>query len=80
MPKFLVENLSDKAVRLGIEPWADLEILAPGGQAIFEYVEPAEIEISIMNDDRCVVGIVSDSIKVSANGREKIFKLPPGDW
>lgn len=46
MPKFLVENLTDKSVKLGIEPWADLEILAPNGRVEFEYQEPAEISFA----------------------------------
>jgi hypothetical protein len=45
MAKFLVQNLSNRVIRLGIEPWADLEVLAPKAQVTFEYTEPAEIEI-----------------------------------
>ena len=78
MPKFIVENLSDTVLTLGVEPWAELEMLAPKGQAVFEYVEPAEIWFSKMNGDRCVVSVVSDWIKISANGGEKIFTPPPG--
>ncbi|WP_057859125.1 hypothetical protein [Bradyrhizobium lablabi] len=77
MRKFLVENLSDQSVNLGIEPWADLEILAPGGRVVFEYEEheePAGIEFSIMGNGRVVVGIVSDLIKITGNNGEKIFK------
>ena len=44
MAKFLVENLSDRVIGLGIEPWADLEVLAPKARVTFEYTEPAEIE------------------------------------
>jgi hypothetical protein len=58
MPKFLVENLLDRPVKLSIEPWADVEILAPDGQATLEYVEPAEIAFSIMSDDRCGVSYI----------------------
>jgi len=80
MAKFLVENLSDKVIRLGIEPWADLEVLAPKARVTFEYTEPAEIEFAILANDRVGVSIVSDEIKVMADGREKIFRPPPGDW
>jgi hypothetical protein len=78
MPKFLVENLSDAVMRLGFEPWAHLEMLAPNARAIVEYVEPGEIAFSKMNGDRCVVSIFSDWIKVSANGGETILTPPPG--
>ena len=73
MPKFFVENLTDKTIKLGIEPWADLEVLAPNGKAEFEYEEPAEVYFSLLNDDTASVSIVSDRIKVSANGGEKTF-------
>jgi hypothetical protein len=80
MPKFLVENLSAKSVSLGIEPWADLEVLAPGARAEFEYEEPAEIAFSLQDNDEACVSIVSDRIKVVANGGEKTFIPPKGDW
>ena len=78
MPKFLVENLTDKSVKLGIEPWADLEILAPNGRVEFEYQEPAEISFALTEDGGASVSLWSDRIKVTANGGEKIFKQPPG--
>jgi hypothetical protein len=78
MPKFLVENLTDKPVKLGIEPWADLEILAPNGRVQFEYQEPAEISFALTEDGGASVSICSDRIEVTANGGEKIFKQPPG--
>jgi hypothetical protein len=77
MPKFLVENLTDKAAKLAIEPWADLEILKPRGRAEFEYEEPAEIEFSLTSGGACI-SIWSDRIRVSANGGEKIFRQPKG--
>jgi hypothetical protein len=80
MAKFLVQNLSDRVIRLGIEPWADLEVLAPNAQVTFEYTEPAEIEFTVLSNDRVGVSIVSDEIKVMADGREKIFRPPPADW
>jgi hypothetical protein len=67
-------------IRLGIEPWADLEVLAPKAQVTFEYTEPAEIEFTVLANDRVGVSIVSNEIKVLANCREKIFRPPPGDW
>jgi hypothetical protein len=73
MAKFFVENLSDKPLDLGIEPWADLEILAPDARAEFEYDEPAEFSFAILQDGSAVVSIVSEYIKVSANGGEKTF-------
>jgi hypothetical protein len=76
MRKFLVENLSDQPVKVAIEPWADLEVLAPGGRVVFEYEErevPAEIEFSITGNGRIVVGIVSDLIKITGSSGEKIF-------
>jgi hypothetical protein len=80
MPKFLVENLTDKAVKLAIEPWADLEILEPDGRAEFEYEEPAEIAFSLTQDGGACVSIWSDLIKVLANGGEKTFVPPPGEY
>jgi len=80
MAKFLVQNLSDEVVRLAIEPWADLEVLAPTAQVTFEYTEPAEIEFAVLANGRVCVSVVADMIKVMANGREKIFRPPPGDW
>jgi hypothetical protein len=82
MRKFLVENLSDQPVKVGIEPWADLEVLKPGGRVVFEYEEreePAEIEFSIMSNGEIGVGIVSDVVKITGSSGEKIFRLPSGD-
>ena len=83
MRKFLVENLSDQPVKVGIEPWADLEVLKPGGRVVFEYEEreePAEIEFSIVSNGEISVGIVSDVVKVTGSSGEKIFWPPSGDW
>jgi hypothetical protein len=79
MPKFLVQNLTEQPLRVGIEPWADLEILAPGAKAEFDCEEPAEIEFAVLGDDRVSVSVVSDRIRVLANGGEKTFK-PPNNW
>jgi len=67
MPIFLVQNLSDKDIRLGIEPWADLEVMAPEARVTFEYVEPAEIEFAVLPEG-IVVSIVSDPYKGSGQG------------
>jgi hypothetical protein len=69
MAKFLVQNLSDKVVRLGIEPWADLEVLAPKALVTFDHTEPAEIEFAVLANDRVCVSVVADVIKVMADGR-----------
>ena len=75
MPKFLVENLQDAALAVGIEPWADSELLAPRERVEFEYDEPAEISFSVMGNNRVCVGIVSDRIRITSNRGEKLF--PP---
>ena len=83
MRKFIFENFSDQPVRLAIEPWADLEIVQPGGRVLFEYEEhnePAEIDFSVSNNNTVVVGIVSDLIKVTGSGGEKTFRPPRGHW
>ena len=80
MPKFLVTNRSGRPLKLGVEPWAALEIIAPDERVIFEYVEPAEIEFVINTDGRATIGIVSDDIKIIGNGRERAFRMPPGDY
>lgn len=80
MRKFYVQNLSDRSVRIAIEPWADLEIVAPRGKVLFEYEErdePAEIGFAIMSDERVVVDIVSDLIKITGGDGEKIFRTGP---
>ena len=78
MPKFLVENLTDKPVDLSIEPWADLEILAPNERVEFEYQEPAEISFAFTENGGGSVSISSDRIKVIANRSVKLFRQPPG--
>ena len=83
MRKFIIDNSSDKTVRLAIEPWAELEMMSPGAQILFEYEEydePAEIEFSVTNNNRIVVSIVSDLIKITGSSGEKIFRLPAGKW
>jgi hypothetical protein len=80
MAKFLVQNLSSKNIKLNIEPWADLEVLAPKGKAVFEYIEPAEIEFFVLDDNKAGVTVISDHIKVLTNGGEKTFRPPSGNW
>jgi hypothetical protein len=79
MPKFFVENLTDRPLKIAIEPWADLEVLAPKSQADFEYEEPGECGFAVRKDGAVCVDIMSDLIKVAANGGEKTFK-PPRGW
>ena len=79
MSKFAIDNSTDKSLKLVIESWADLEILAPKGRAEFEYSEPADLLFALRQDGAIVVEIMSDNIKVTANGGEKSFK-PPGGW
>ena len=50
MARFSVENMSDKAVELAIEPWADLEIIEPKGVVKFEYDEPAHVDFAVTKD------------------------------
>ena len=78
MQKFLVLNLTVNSMALGIEPWADEEILEPDSRAEFEYEEPAEISFSLV-EGGAIVSIMSDYIKVSTKGGQKTFK-PPQGW
>jgi hypothetical protein len=76
MPKFLVVNLTERTVRLGIEPWAGLQVLAPKARVEFDYDEPAEIVFALDGDGGASVLIMSDRVRVSGNGEEKIFRPP----
>ena len=78
MAGFVVGNMSDKAVELAIEPWADLEIIKPKGEVKFEYDEPAHVEFAVMKEGELAVHIWSENVKISANGKEKHFQLPEG--
>lgn len=80
MIKFLVQNLTAKSIKLGIEPFADLEVLSPGSSAEFEYEEPAEVAFSVDDDGGATVSIVSAHVKVLAGGNEKIFTLADDNW
>jgi hypothetical protein len=80
MAKFLVQNLTKKALHLGIEPWADVELLAPGAKAECDYDEPADVEFVHFGDGSASVGVMSERVSVSANGCEKTFKSPKGNW
>ena len=77
MRKFYVKNLSDQSVRVAIEPWAELEILAPDDRILFEceeHDEPAEIGFAVMSTDRIVVDVVSDVVKITSKSGEKLFR------
>jgi hypothetical protein len=78
MPKIRVVNITDKTLNLGIEPWADLEIMEPEGVVTFEYDEPAEIEIAFRRDGGASIFVCSENVKVFTNGMETIFKMPEG--
>lgn len=80
MAKFLVQNLTKKSVSLGIEPWADVEVLAPNAKAEFDYDEPADVEFALLSDGSASVSVVSNRVRVSANGGEKNFKPPKVNW
>jgi hypothetical protein len=71
--KFLVENLTYKPVVLAIEPWADMEVLAPNEKVHFEYDEPGELQVAAMSDGSISVAIISDRVRVSAKDRERTF-------
>ena len=78
MGKFIVQNLSDRSVKLAIEPWADMEIMEPKAKVLFEhddYEEPAEIQFAITGDG-ILVGIMSDLVKITGSSGEKIFRNP----
>jgi hypothetical protein len=78
MPKFVVDNLTDKTQYLSVEPWAHVEIMAPNGRVEFECDEPAEISFALKNDGGCV-GISSWRVKISANGKETTY-MPPESY
>ena len=76
MPKILVENLSERCIRLGIEPWADEEPLAPREKVEFEYEEPAEVVISFLGTDEPAISISSNAVNISANGKQRTHQIP----
>jgi hypothetical protein len=71
MPKFCVQNLTDKDVSIGIEPWADVEILKPRGKMEIDYDEPAELGFALLRDEKGTIDIVSGRVIVSANGKDR---------
>ena len=73
MPKCTVENATDKPMEVAIEPWAQLEVLQPGAKAFIEYDSSDQIEFSVQSDGSVCVGVSSEWIKITANGREKSF-------
>jgi hypothetical protein len=74
MPKVCIVNGTDKAVKLAIEPWADVVVLAPREQADFEYDEPGDVEFCLRPDGGAAVSVMSDRLKYSANGREETWE------
>ena len=78
MPKFLVQNGTDKLVKLAVEPWADVVMLAPKARADFEYDEPGEVEFGLRPEGGAVVWVMSDRLKYSANGRVEEWKDATG--
>jgi hypothetical protein len=76
MPKILVVNSTDKKLNLGIEPWADLEIMEPAGQVTFEYDEPSEIEVAFESNGEASIFVLAYNVKITANGNETFYKMP----
>ncbi len=75
MPEVTVENFSDKPLKVGIEPWADLEVLAPRERVTIAYAEPAEISFSVFGDGDVGVGVMSAEVKVMGKEvRTYVFK------
>lgn len=78
MPKFLIHNGTDTVVKLAVEPWADVVILAPEARAEFEYDEPAEVALSLLPESEAAVSVMSDRLKYSASGRVEEWKDTTG--
>jgi hypothetical protein len=78
VPKFVVQNYTDKTLDLAIEPWVDLEKMEPAGQVTFENDEPSEISIVFRNDGSGSVFVLAYNVKISANGTETIYRMPAG--
>jgi hypothetical protein len=76
MPKIMIENLSERCIRLGIEPWADEEPLAPREKIEFEYEEPAEVVVSFLGTDEPSISISSNAINISAKGKQRAYQMP----
>ncbi|HEX4860188.1 MAG TPA: hypothetical protein VFV07_03060 [Rhizomicrobium sp.] len=76
MPKILVENLSERRIRLDIEPWADEEELAPREKVEFEYEEPAEVVVSFLGTDEPAISISSNVVYISAKGEQRAHRMP----
>jgi hypothetical protein len=76
MPKILVENLSERCIRLGIEPWADEEPLAPREKVEFEYDEPAEVVVSFLGTDEPAISISSNAVSISVKGKRRTHRMP----
>jgi hypothetical protein len=68
MPKFTVENVTEKPLIVAVEPWAWSGTLEPAARAHVEYNEPAEICFSVEKDGSITVSVNTDQIKITANG------------
>lgn len=64
MPKLLIENLSTQPRQVGIEPWADVEVLPPDGRFEIEYDEPADLALAFMDQSIASISIVSERVVV----------------
>jgi hypothetical protein len=64
MPEVTIENFSEKPLKVGIEPWADEEVLAPRERFTITYAEPGEISFSVFGDGDVGIGVMSTEVKV----------------
>jgi len=76
VPKCLVENATGKPLEVAIEPWAQLEVLQPGGRATVECDGDDEIEFSVESDGSVCVGVKGAWVRIVANGAEKSYGSP----
>ncbi len=79
MPGFVVANLSKATVSVGIEPWAQAKELAPDARIEFCYDDPGEISFCYVKDGQIDVGVMSEHVRWSANGRDYEFRSPESD-
>ena len=79
MRRFVVANLSDATITVGIEPWAHAEELAPNGRIEFLCDDSGEISFCYVKGGQIDVGIMSEHVRWSANGRDYQFGSPESD-
>ena len=72
MATLFLRNATNYTVSLVIEPWADSGTLAPHESIIFEYEDPAKIEIEYL-DKEIFVAILTDDLKYSLDGIPRHF-------